>query len=334
MPPWHFLPPLSNSSTDLPPLFLNHSSTDSSYTVSLCDLTHIWTESLDRKQILRRASDDDSEIDPSDSPSQLKILLGLIIDALNGKDGTQRHLERRGASQPDLKYGSDVLGLTLSAPLPPPLGALNWTLNLKLQDGADLTDRIILPLLTAAAAQKEQLDELSGTIKDKDHVIDKLIDKLTEVGVDLGMVFPGIAGLPGMKKDGAREVAGERIIGLKTFDRAAWNGQLAQDSAAGMGFGDAVQKVFDAEGTVSWAEGGMSYWGEDGAAKWLDNLVDEKHEARIQEYQNTKPAKPSTVAAIKKKRRVTESSEEDSDFQVRCHKLFECNRGADKDRHR
>ncbi|EHL02162.1 hypothetical protein M7I_1756 [Glarea lozoyensis 74030] len=75
-------------------------------------------------------------------------------------------------------------------------------------------------------AQHMRLQETASLIevlKEKDHVIQKLLDKLEGQGTELGELFPQAAGKAGRKID--RRKAEERVRGLALFDIDAWRSE-------------------------------------------------------------------------------------------------------------
>jgi len=71
---WKPLHLSASAGAHLPALLISEAFTAASYTVHLTDLTYIWSECLDRRDIIRRSRAEDTSIDPSDN-EQLQILL-------------------------------------------------------------------------------------------------------------------------------------------------------------------------------------------------------------------------------------------------------------------
>ena len=74
---WQLLPLYFDSLKETP-LLSRSSFQTQSYDIFVTDLTSVWSESLDRRQIIRRALNEDTSIDPSQDSTQLKILLDKI----------------------------------------------------------------------------------------------------------------------------------------------------------------------------------------------------------------------------------------------------------------
>ncbi|KAI9717871.1 MAG: hypothetical protein M1812_004398 [Candelaria pacifica] len=205
---WSILPlPRSES---LPILLVKCQFGSSDYTIYLTDLTYVWSETLDRRQIIRRALNDDTSIDPSEDAGQLKILLRKIEDALRGEQQTSLQLRYAGKGK--------ALLLSAVAPLPAPLHPLIWTMHLEPSSQEAVTSELVVPSLIVQLTQGSQISSLLGQIKEKDHVIGRLLDKLESSGVELSSVFPGTAGLKSGKKGSGREAAAKYVKGLGVFD--------------------------------------------------------------------------------------------------------------------
>src|SRR5215469_2077977 len=173
---WRPLPHVSSSSDSTPRLLIRQSHTSDSYSVSLTDLTRVWSEKLGRRDIIKRALNENTRIDPTENPKQLRYLLDIISEPLNREAGV---LEL--ASSP---YGDKLL-LRVSARLPPPLNFVSWTYQLAPLPESSLRDDIIKPLWTLANKQQEQIQDLLHRLKEKDHVISKLLDHVESSNNDL-----------------------------------------------------------------------------------------------------------------------------------------------------
>jgi XLF-Cernunnos, XRcc4-like factor, NHEJ component len=219
---------------DFPPLLFTAIFTTNSYSVHLTDLTSIWSESLDRRAIIRRSLDEDTSIDPSEDAEQLRLFLQNIQLGLDGGEGTSLTLSRT----------SSGLDLYVTATLPKGLKPLEWPVHLARSSQSTLTAHLIIPLLRAQNARVRELDGLIGMLHEKDHVIQKLADKLETTGADLGQVFPGAAGKGGWKL--TRKLAEERIKGLGAFEAAAWRKKEREEEmdSEGNEISEVVEGVF------------------------------------------------------------------------------------------
>lgn len=207
--------PLRTQSSDSQPLLLTKCTFQpTGYHIWLTDLLSIWTASADRRQIIRQALNDDTSIDPSEDASQLEILLLKIGNALSGDEG----------SVEILKYNRDPekVELEVTAPLPSPLQPLRWLLHFKLAGKDNLKQEVIDPLFKLGYGLQKREQDLISVIKEKDHVISKLLDRLEASGTDLTSVFPGGAGIKMSKHSNAREQIAKHIKGLGSFDERSW----------------------------------------------------------------------------------------------------------------
>ncbi|KAI9781008.1 MAG: hypothetical protein M1816_002605 [Peltula sp. TS41687] len=226
---------LPSSFTDLPPLLVNFHFGSTGYTVLLTDLTHIWSETLDRRDVIRRAFQEDTSIDPSEDSHQFQILLDKVQAALTGRDGSileLRHPEDR------------KLVLRVSSPLPAPLRQLQWPLFLSPAHPTLLTNDFIVPLMERYAQQLRRVESLLGHVKEKDHVITKLVDKLESSGVEVSSVFLNAASLKSSKKASSWDLAGKVVKGLGPFSEQEWMRGLESSRLPELDVDGILQAVF------------------------------------------------------------------------------------------
>ncbi|OKO90839.1 hypothetical protein PENSUB_13140 [Penicillium subrubescens] len=202
------------SQENLPPLLCQYTWTRQGYELYLTDLTTIWSERLSRKEILKRADDSATTIDPSEDLDQLDLLLTKIGEALRGDGGSNTTLNS-GAS-------SDSLQLNTSTELPAPLRPLKWSILLSREPAFSTTSHLILPLLRGEASLESRQRNLLDQLKQKDWVLSKLFDRFEALGADLGTVFPGVAGLRTARKGSSRSEAAKFIKGVAPFDEQSW----------------------------------------------------------------------------------------------------------------
>lgn len=198
----------------LPPLLYQYTPTTKGYQVYLTDLTNVWSEQLGFKEILRRAEDESTTIDPNDDPDQFDVLLGKIGEAL----------QRGPGSNITLSAGSRVnsLELLISIKLPAPLQPLRWTIYLSKESPAVSTSLLLIPLLKEEADWTGRQQALIDQLKQKDWVLGKLFDKIESLGLDLSTLFPGTAGLRTAHKGSTLSHAAKYIKGVAPFDEKAW----------------------------------------------------------------------------------------------------------------
>jgi hypothetical protein len=220
---WQPLKLAKSASAHLPPLLISATfDRNSSYTIYLTDLTHIWSESLSRKQIVRRSQDEKTSIDPSDDEDNLRQLLEKIRSGLDGEKNTTAALT--------INADDDRPSLTLSLMVKLPAGIvpLEWPIQLSAAPQAALTQQLILPLLEAQHTRFLETASLVEVLREKDHVIQKLLDRLEAQNTEFGEVFPQAAGKAGRKID--RRKAEERVKGLAPFDIGTWRSENRSDT--------------------------------------------------------------------------------------------------------
>ncbi|KIW70406.1 hypothetical protein PV04_02678 [Phialophora macrospora] len=216
---WQELQTLSRR--QCPKLFYQFSTDQESLTVLLTDLISIWETSLDSYDIKAAAARQRTTVDPSASSRQFEVLLSKLRQSLS--DG--KNTITRGSGR-----NSQILHLRTRIDLPHPLNPLDWTFTLEPQTSPELAERILHPSLREVAVSQSKIDSLLAIVKEKDHVISKLLDRIGNSAVDLSLVFPGIAGLA-TRKGGHVSVADakKRVPGMADFDEGAWIKQFADD---------------------------------------------------------------------------------------------------------
>lgn len=212
----------SSTEENLPPLLFNYTSTSERYDLYITDLTHLWSEQLNRKAILKRADETNTTIDPSEDPDQFKVLLQKIEEALRGSPESFVALNNG--------RDGDSLELVLLAKLPAPLKPLKWSLYLSKEPHSSSTRYLLFPLLREAVGFEARERALLDHIKQKDWVLAKLFDKVETMGIDLSTVFPGTSGLRAGRKGTNLAQAGKHIKGIAPFDEQAWFDEVSKSS--------------------------------------------------------------------------------------------------------
>ncbi|WEW58913.1 hypothetical protein PRK78_004381 [Emydomyces testavorans] len=205
-----------------PPLYLSYSAGPNGYEVFLTDLARVWSESLNRKQVLANASKYDTSIDPSEDDDQYNVLLQKIGDALSGKQGTS--LSLRG------HQNGDSLRLSTKTKLPSPLEPLTWTMNLTQLPQTEFTKQVFLPVLRGAASCEARTKSLIEKLKEKDWALGKLFDKMASSGIDLSTVFPSLTGLRHGRRGSTFSQASKLVKGVAPFDENSWNLEVAEQT--------------------------------------------------------------------------------------------------------
>lgn len=213
---------ISNATQGTPPLLVSSEFNTNSYKISVTDLSRLWTEELDRRQLIKRALIDNTSIDPSEDPSQLKIFLSKIESALRGDEGTSLQVTAKD---------DDSLHLHVYCVLPAPLDLLKWRVELSLQAQELVRSKVTQPLVERLGSMDLREEELLRNIRDKDVVINKLLDKLEVVGTDISDVFPGATGSRAQRKAISRAQIAQQVKGLGKFDKDEWlqQAERAQD---------------------------------------------------------------------------------------------------------
>ena len=226
-----------------PPLLIKYEFGLSDCTVWLTDLTLLWTESLDRKSMIRRSLDIGTSIDASEGSDQRHLLLQKVVDALEQRTGTATDLVQNDNSD------RRVI-LRTRTTLPIPLEPLEWFFVLAPAPQSLMTTEFTIPLIRLNAATVLQRTSLLQQVRDKDHVIAKFIDTLQSEGVELSRAFPGApSSKPGHRAD-ARHAIGRSVKGLGEFDEEQWQSLLAKNAGCRKGIGDLVSDIFSVESSV------------------------------------------------------------------------------------
>ena len=221
----------------IPPLLIKTEFGLSNYKIWLTDLSHIWAESMDRRQIIQRTFSVDTSIDPSEDTSQLRLFLQSIEDALVQRTGTIV----------DIVQSETKMHLTLQTctPLPGPLKPLEWKIMLIPAAQSVFTTEFVIPLLNQQSTAKAEKASLLQQLTYKDNVISKLIDTMQSDGVDLSKVFPSAPhARPGAN---ARQMIGKSVKGLSEFDFEQWQSRIVRDVKSLEELKDLLSNVFDTD---------------------------------------------------------------------------------------
>lgn len=269
-----------------------------SYVIHLTDLTHLWTESLDRRQIIRRAIDLNTSIDPSEDGTQMRVFLDHIQHALEGALGTAVSLSEEDRS--------NRLSLNISVTLPSPLAPLEWPILLQRASQDLITSQLMLPCLGQILSLRAQTDSLLRHLRDKDGVIRKLTDKIQSDGTDLSKVFPGSALIRSGSKLNAREAVSRSVKGLASFDELEWRETFAANNDIPSSPRELMKSVFSS------AHSDAQKFGQPTASqtRWARPRFDDTKPATIHDYLSHHQVK-SPQPSIKR-----EGNSSFNDFQV------------------
>lgn len=307
--PWRLLNQTS-SDTELPPLLISTSFSSNSYKVNVTDLTYIWSESLDRRSIIKRSLDEDTSIDPSEDAEQLRVFLDKIQSALSGAENTTLSLQAK--SSPKSK-DPPSLDLSIIIKLPKGLQPLQWPIHLTPLPQSELSSRLTIPILRAQNARMRELERLVEMLKEKDHVIQKLVDKLETTGAELGHVFPGAAGKGGRKIP--RKLAEERVKGLGVFEVEDWKKEMRlMEENSSEDIKVVVKEVYEEDSSllvdpITYSEAPGSW------LNWWDNV--KENPVKLSNRTDEQKTKNETAKApeVQEKNEATAKEDED-DFQV------------------
>lgn len=227
---------LTTRSQANPCLLVRCDSGPTSYTLHLTDLTYLWTESLDRKQIIRRALELNTSIDPSEDGSQMRLFLGHIRRSFEGSSGTSVSLAGNDSS--------NKLSLMVSVTLPSPLAPLEWPVLLSPAPQDMLTSLLVIPCLTHIHSLRDQVDSLLQHIREKDNVIRKLTDRMQSDGTDLSRLFPSVASHRSGPRLSPREAASKSVKGMADFDELDWRERFSANGDAPRSIHELAKSVF------------------------------------------------------------------------------------------
>ncbi|KAH6853181.1 XRCC4-like factor-domain-containing protein [Chaetomium sp. MPI-CAGE-AT-0009] len=208
-PSWRLLPA---TAPGIPTLLVSTAFTADSYTVHFSDLANLWVESLERRPIIKRGMVEDTSIDPSDGPDQIRKMLELLRAAFDSNDAEHGNTSLTLARDDD----DDSLVVHVTCVLPKPLKPFKWPMHLKKCAQSTLASELVLPMIQAHEARAREIDQLISLLREKDSVISRLIDKLEGTGTGLEYVFNALSG----KRKVTRATAEGRVKGLAPFSEA------------------------------------------------------------------------------------------------------------------
>jgi hypothetical protein len=221
-------------------LYYDFSNTTTGMFVAVTDLRSIWEVSIDRDDIVDNAREQNCTIDPAESATQLLTLLNKLKQSLTAGGNDIGHSEYHGDGE---KH--EYLTLRTRLKLPSPLEVLQWTFRLLQRGEITVADAITFPLLREATILKQQMETLHQVIKDKDHVLAKLLDKIDNSAIDLTLIFPGISGLKSRKQRIDVAEASRHVPGMRTFDRKSWETGITRSHNGISSGGIDLSKILD-----------------------------------------------------------------------------------------
>ena len=138
-----------------------HDGKISHFKVCVTDLTYLWMEVLQRKQLVKKACD--TSIDPTE---QFDTLLKYLNMGLNFAPKASLGLKS--------ERGRSHLVLHLRLPLPEPLRPLEWDFDLKQASELDFTKEFVVPLMGSLFEARNALPDLEAVIANKDRAIERV----------------------------------------------------------------------------------------------------------------------------------------------------------------
>lgn len=310
--------PLPLAVPGIPNLLVSTDFTPQSYTIRITDLANVWTECLEKKPIIMRGLKEDTSIDPTDGPDQIRKLLELLraaFDPSSPEHGdTSMVLSSGGSGE-----GDNVLSIHVTVILPGGLRPLKWPMYLTWSPPSAIATELVLPLVQAHHARTQEITEMVATLRDKDGVIAKLVDKLEATGTGLEHIFTSLSG----RRKLTRTIAEERVKGLAPFREADFRKRsVAAHVEAGPGdIQELLDNVFGGTGLACAADLEI----EDSPAlnNWWTKLGKGKHIALVERGKETAkrtetpPPPVRTESKSNNNDRVDGSGDsDDDDFQV------------------
>ena len=199
----------------------------------------MWSENLTRKQIIRRSIDENTSIDPTESPKQYLKLLEMVDEGLSGKDNSSVLLYRSDSQ-------SDGLILFVINKLLPPLSALLWPMHLKPLGCGWIKEKLVYPILDTVVTYSQQVKQLKDMVEDKDRIISKLLDRLQASSADLTSIFPNTSGLKFSKRADVRSQLAPYVKGLGGFEKEDWSVRPKAVDWEYSSFSNELRQVFSA----------------------------------------------------------------------------------------
>lgn len=308
----------------IPNLLVSTDFTAQSYTIRITDLANMWTEYLEKKPIIMRGLKEDTSIDPTDGPDQIRKLLELLraaFDPSSPEHGdTSMVLSSGGSSE-----GDNVLSIHVTVILPGGLRPLKWPMYLTQSPPSAIATELVLPLIQAHHARTQEITEMVATLRDKDGVIAKLVDKLEATGTGLEHIFTSLSG----RRKLTRAIAEERVKGLAPFREADFRKRsVAAHIEAGPGdIQKLLDNVFGGTGLACAADLEI----EDSPAlnNWWTKLGKGKHIALVERGKETAKRTETPPPPVQTKYKASnndrgdgggdgdgDSDDDDDDFQV------------------
>ncbi|KAG9241568.1 XRCC4-like factor-domain-containing protein [Calycina marina] len=288
----------------IPPMLVSASFQSNSYTIQLTDLTYIWTESLERKQLLSRSLKVCTSIDPTEN-DQLPIFMEKLRLGIEGGKNTAATI------QMFVDSGRPIITIKITVNLPKGVAPLEWPFILNRSPQSMMTTQFLLPLLRTQHVHIQKTAGLVELLREKDHVIQKMLDKFESQDLDLGQVFPQAITKGARKAD--RKKATEKVPGLHLFDVEAFRQNL--DSGFSLDTANLVKSMFGVDNQRAiGVQTSMTLPTDE--SSWWEAVRDQN----VVLSRSLKSRAIATAAASPKtkpdRRKTRESSSEEDNFQV------------------
>ncbi|KAI5302573.1 hypothetical protein KEM56_000560 [Ascosphaera pollenicola] len=267
------------------PLLFRFTASSAGYELLLTDLTCLWSEKLDSKQVIRRATNDNTSIDPGEDREQFEVFLSKIRDAFAGREGSRLALASDGKSS--------RLMLETETQLPDPFEPLAWSFSLEELPSSAITEYVVLPLVNAERVHEAQVSSLKGLLEEKDWAIEKLLDKLETANIDLNTIFPG--------QRFSRKAPTSNGRGMTAFNEKRWVERFASEASSNA-TGESILQALSDFASLEDVYPAHQKW-------WRGLKVDSR------KRDDTLDTKSSTKQKIKDSNK-RETQKDDSDFEV------------------
>ena len=269
--------------------------------MAVTDLCSLWNFSFDRQRVVEIAREQNCSIDPAESVTQLRTLFRKLKQSLlegNNDIGYSEDLYE------EEKHG--YLSVRTRLKLPAPLKLLRWTFYLPQRDSGELAESVTFPLLREATAMKQQMETLYLVIRDKDHVLSKLLDKIDNSATDLSLIFPGITGMKSRKHRIDVAEASKHVQGMAPFDRTSWEAGLAESYNDSSARSIDLTNILDCSRIETTATAPSASWFQD-----LPSLDEDNDNERLVDHSSSETHGDVRKTAAQRKQ-VTEARTDDS----------------------